>query len=92
LSSGADFRHKRPQLPMNPLPCMATPCARCLVLRARMDPGGDNEVRAGRESHSAKVGSSICRVPLILLRISQDDAVLVGDDLGFDAPSLRDGR
>jgi hypothetical protein len=34
LSSGADFRRKRPQLPMNVLPCMATPCARCLALRA----------------------------------------------------------
>src|SRR5271168_5237108 len=34
LSSGADFRHKRPQLPMNLLSYMATPCARCLALRA----------------------------------------------------------
>ena len=34
LSSGADFRHKRPRLPMNLLPCMATPYARCLALRA----------------------------------------------------------
>jgi hypothetical protein len=42
--------------------------------------------------HSHAVSGTSLLVTLILLRISQHDAVLVGDDLAFDAPSLRDGR